>query len=106
MSSYNIYRAKHKRNYIIRLIVRQQYVQCIAGSVLENITGNVKFYTTWEKIVDQEVLKFCNLIINKYCMSIDKIHNEKTGSVQLTATSFLFQNATCISLGSNKLHIL
>ena len=71
----------------------------IAISILENIIENVKFYTTPEKNVDQEVLKFCNRINNKYYMSITNIHTEKTGLVQLTPTSSLSPNTTCISLG-------
>lgn len=35
----------------------------ISVSILENITENFKFYTTREKILDQEVLKICNLVI-------------------------------------------
>jgi hypothetical protein len=95
-----------QRKYKIGLIIRQQYVHYIPTSVMENITENVKFYTRREKIVDHAVLKFCNVIINKYYISIDNIHNVKTGLVQLKPTSFLSPNTTCISLGSNKLHML
>jgi len=61
-----MYRTKCKGEYIIGLIIRQQHVRYIATSILENITENVEFYTTREIIVDQEVLKFCNLTINIY----------------------------------------
>ena len=61
-----MYRTKCKGEYIIGLIIRQQHVHYIATSILENITENVEFYTTREIIVDQEVLKFCNLTINIY----------------------------------------